>query len=306
MTADCRAGAVAARSPPRPRRGTAPPRRRRPMPASTSRRASTRSGCGVRTTTTSARSPTRRSSSATRRSPPMSSGVLCDDRRRGPLRARPASTSCASRPSTHRCRRTARCAYYSGLLLRVRSEANSAQCWDMNSAISNAATGWQRSRRRRTGTDLLAWAAVLAQCRTAHYGMARSFDDLQLFGLWRRSSASAAIRSARPTCSASAISTHSSFPPQAACVIWHNVMAEAEASARRAGLKKPEFQHDRLLPPRTRPRRSARTISPRSPPPMARGARDGADALSRRAWRRGCPSSSTTRSSSTISAAAII
>lgn len=128
---------------------------------------------------------------------------------------------------------------FSGLLLRARSEAELGAVLGHEFGHFEARHSLGRFQSARTGTDILAWAGVLASLSPG-YDVRRTYRDLQIsiYGdLFRygRDNEREADRLGI------AYLNTSRLQPQAASRVWQNVMAEAEASARSRGLKKPKF-----------------------------------------------------------------
>jgi predicted Zn-dependent protease len=130
---------------------------------------------------------------------------------------------------------------YSGLLLRVRDEA------ELGSVLGHEFGHYERRhtleyfKAARRGSDLMGWATVLASMSRT-YGTQSSFNDLQLSvygGLahyGRNNERDADLLGI-------GYLNRSSLPPQSASKVWRNVMAEAEASASARGLSKPRFDN---------------------------------------------------------------
>jgi Zn-dependent protease with chaperone function len=128
---------------------------------------------------------------------------------------------------------------YSGLLLRARSEAELASVLGHEFGHFEKRHTLARFKARRTGTDLLSWAAVLASMSN-RADAGRSFGDLELsvYGSLLRFN-----RDNERDADVVGIGylNGSKLRPQAASQIWRNLMAETEASASARGLKKPRF-----------------------------------------------------------------
>lgn len=129
---------------------------------------------------------------------------------------------------------------FSGLLLRVHNEAELGAILGHEFGHFESRHSLEKFRSGRQGTDLLAWAAVLASLAPS-YDVRRSYQDLQLsvYGNLFRFG-----RDQEREADALGIGylNKSQFPPQAASLVWQNVMAEIEASAQVRGLKKPNFE----------------------------------------------------------------
>lgn len=128
---------------------------------------------------------------------------------------------------------------FSGLLLRMRSEAELGAVLGHEFGHFESRHLLRRFQASRSGTDVLAWAAVLGSLSPS-YDVRRTYQNLQIsiYGdLFRygRDNEREADRLGI------AYLNTSRLQPQAASRVWQNVMAEAEASARSRGLKKPKF-----------------------------------------------------------------
>jgi predicted Zn-dependent protease len=128
---------------------------------------------------------------------------------------------------------------FSGLLLRVRSEAELAAVLGHEFGHFERRHTLERFKAQRRGTDLLSWAAVLSSFNNGPYAQ-RSFDDLELsvYGSllrFNRDNEREADLVGLGYLNASALR------PQAAARVWQNLMAETEASAVAKGLKRPRF-----------------------------------------------------------------
>lgn len=129
---------------------------------------------------------------------------------------------------------------FSGILLRFQNEAELGAVLGHEFGHFEGRHSLVHFKSRRQGTDLLAWAAVLASLAPS-YDVRRSYRDLQLsvYGNLYRFG-----RDQEREADALGISylNRSQFPPQAGSQFWQNIMAEFEASARAKGLKKPNFE----------------------------------------------------------------
>lgn len=126
---------------------------------------------------------------------------------------------------------------YSGLLLRVRSEAELASVLGHEFGHFEKRHTLQRFKAARSGSDVLAWAQVLASMNTY---AATNFNSVQLSiygGLYRfdRNHEREADLVGLGYLNSSALR------PQAASRVWRNLIAESEASASSRGLSKPRF-----------------------------------------------------------------
>jgi beta-barrel assembly-enhancing protease len=128
---------------------------------------------------------------------------------------------------------------YSGLLLRTRSEAELAAVLGHEFGHFEKRHGVNSFKSARGATNVLAWAQVLASMSSS-YDVRRSYQNLELsvygsFFRYKRDQEREADLTGLGYLNAS------NLRPQAASVVWQNVMGEAEASARVRGLKKPNF-----------------------------------------------------------------
>jgi tetratricopeptide (TPR) repeat protein len=128
---------------------------------------------------------------------------------------------------------------YSGLLLRVRSEAELAAVLGHEFGHFEQRHTLAEFKAHRTGTDLAQWAMVLASMSNS-YAVNRSFNDLQLsiYGGFYRFD-----RDQEREADLVGIGylNTSALQPQAASRVWQNVMGEIQASAVSRGLSKPRF-----------------------------------------------------------------
>lgn len=129
---------------------------------------------------------------------------------------------------------------HSGMLLRIRSESELGALLGHEFGHYEQRHGLNKFKARRTGTDVIAWAGLLAaMART--YDTARSYHDLKVsvYGDLYRYSRN--LEREADLLSVGYLNS-SNLKPQAASRIWENMMAEAEASARAKGMKKPNFE----------------------------------------------------------------
>lgn len=130
---------------------------------------------------------------------------------------------------------------FSGFLLRIRDEAELGFVLGHEFAHFEARHTLNKFKQLRTGSDVLAWASLLASMAPS-YNVHRSYRDLQLavygslFQYGRNQEREADLLSV-------GYLNHSALSPQAAARVWTNVMGEIEASARVRGLRKPNFKH---------------------------------------------------------------
>ena len=129
---------------------------------------------------------------------------------------------------------------FSGLFLRVHDEAELGAVLGHEFGHFESRHTLAQFKSGRQSSDLLAWAAVLASLAPT-YDVRRSYRDLQLsiYGNLYRFG-----RDQEREADALGIGylNRSALPPQAASMVWQNVMAELEASARVKGIRKPNFQ----------------------------------------------------------------
>lgn len=129
---------------------------------------------------------------------------------------------------------------FSGLLLRARSEAELAYILGHEFGHFEDRHTLNHFKAARSGTDLLAWAAVVAGMSSS-YDAHRSYQNLEIsvYGsLFRHG------RDQERGADLLGLSylNKSRYRPQAAATVWQNLMGEIEASATTRGLKKPNFK----------------------------------------------------------------
>lgn len=129
---------------------------------------------------------------------------------------------------------------FSGLLLRMRSEAELAAVLGHEFGHFEKRHGLVEFKAARRGSDLLAWSALLASM-SASYEVQRAYRDLELsiYGSFYRFN-----RDQEREADLLGIGylNSSELPPQAASQVWQNLMGEIEASATARGLRKPNFK----------------------------------------------------------------
>lgn len=128
---------------------------------------------------------------------------------------------------------------YSGLLLRVRSEAELGAVLGHEFGHFEARHSLEELKARRSGGDVLAWAFVLGSLAPSH-DVVRAYRDLELTiigNLYRFN------RNQEREADGLGIAylNSSALRPQAAAQVWERLMAEFAADARSKGLKKPRF-----------------------------------------------------------------
>ncbi|ODP37009.1 M48 family metallopeptidase [Sphingomonas turrisvirgatae] len=128
---------------------------------------------------------------------------------------------------------------FSGFLLRLRNEAELGAILGHEFGHYEKRHTLNRFKAARSGTDLLAWTALLASMAPS-YDARRSYNDLELsvYGSLYRFS-----RDNEREADFLGISylNRSLLRPQAAASVFQGLMGEFEASARAKGLKKPNF-----------------------------------------------------------------
>ena len=128
---------------------------------------------------------------------------------------------------------------YSGLLLRVRNEAELAMVLGHEFGHFEQRHTLNDWKARRSSTDLLSWAAVLAAWGNS-YQSHSNFDGLQL-SIYGRLSRFSRDQEREADLLGLGYLNRSKLRPQAASAIWQNLMGEQEASALAKGIKKPNF-----------------------------------------------------------------
>lgn len=127
----------------------------------------------------------------------------------------------------------------SGLFLRVHSEA------ELGSVLGHEFGHFERRhtlehfKSARSGTDLLAWAAVLASL-SATYNAQNSYQNIQ-YSIYGNLYRNGRNQEREADLLGIGYLNKSSLRPQAAAAVWVNVMGELEASSTVKGLKKPNF-----------------------------------------------------------------
>lgn len=128
---------------------------------------------------------------------------------------------------------------FSGLLLRVRSEAELGAVLGHEFGHFEARHSLKGLMARRSGGDAMAWAFVLANLAPT-YDMVRAYRDLQLtiIGNYFRFS-----RDQEREADALGIAylNTSALRPQAAAQVWERLIGEYQADALSKGLKKPRL-----------------------------------------------------------------
>lgn len=127
----------------------------------------------------------------------------------------------------------------SGLLLRVRNEAELGAVLGHEFGHFEKRHTLGKFKALRSGTDLLAWSALLASA-TPGYGGVQTFRDLQ-FAVYGKLFRYGRDQEREADMLGISYLNRSSLQPQAAAMVWRNLMGEFEASAAARGLKKPRF-----------------------------------------------------------------
>lgn len=128
---------------------------------------------------------------------------------------------------------------YSGLLLRVRNEAELAMVLGHEFGHFEQRHTLADWKARRSSSDLLSWAAVLALLGNTYQSYS-NFDSMQL-SVYGRLSHFSRDQEREADALGLGYLNHSALRPQAASVVWQNLMAEHEASALAKGVRKPNF-----------------------------------------------------------------
>jgi predicted Zn-dependent protease len=127
----------------------------------------------------------------------------------------------------------------SGLFLRVHSEAELGAILGHEFGHFEERHGLEKFKANRRGTDILAWGAVLASI-SATYSAVRSYQNLEL-SVYGNLFRYGRDQERQADMLAIGYLNRSQLRPQSASLVWQNLMAEIEASARVKGLKKPNF-----------------------------------------------------------------
>ena len=128
---------------------------------------------------------------------------------------------------------------YSGLLLRVHSEAELGAVLGHEFGHFEARHSLERLKAQRSGGDVLAWAAVLGSLAPS-YDMLRTYRNLQLTIIGSIYRFNRDQEREADGLGIGYLNT-SALRPQAAARVWERLMAEFTADARAKGLKKPRF-----------------------------------------------------------------
>ena len=128
---------------------------------------------------------------------------------------------------------------FSGLLLRMRNEAELAAVLGHEFGHFESRHSLNRFKAARTGTDILAWGALLASMSSS-YDTRRAYQSLEIsvYGNLYRYNRN---HEREADLLGLGYLNRSTLRPQAASSVWRNLMGEIEASAVARGLKKPKF-----------------------------------------------------------------
>jgi len=128
---------------------------------------------------------------------------------------------------------------YSGLLLRVRNEAELAMVLGHEFGHFEQRHTLADWKARRSSSDLLSWAAVFAMLGNTYQSYS-NFDSLQL-SVYGRLAHFNRDQEREADALGLGYLNRSALRPQAASVVWQNLIAEQEASALAKGVRKPNF-----------------------------------------------------------------
>lgn len=128
---------------------------------------------------------------------------------------------------------------FTGLLLRCRNEAELAAVLGHEFGHFEQRHSLKEFKKKRSATDALSWAAVLAAAASTYQGNS-SYSDLRysVYGELYRYSRDQEREADRLGV---AYLNRSDLRPQAASEIWVNQMAEITVSSQAKGFKKPQF-----------------------------------------------------------------
>ena len=129
---------------------------------------------------------------------------------------------------------------FTGLFPRLRNEAELGAVLGHEFGHFESRHSLKAFRSQRSGSDLLAWSALLASASPRYSGI-RNYQNLQLsvYGSLYRHSRDQEREADRLGI---AYLNKSHLRPQAAASMWRTIMGEAEASTNARGLKKPNFK----------------------------------------------------------------
>ncbi|MGE4306040.1 MAG: tetratricopeptide repeat protein [Novosphingobium sp.] len=129
---------------------------------------------------------------------------------------------------------------FSGLLLRVHNEAELGAVLGHEFGHFEARHTLTHFKEMRSGSDLLAWASLLASLAPSR-NVYDSYQNLQIsvYGQIFRHGRDQEREADRLGIG---YLNRSDLPPQAAAQVWRNLMGEIDSQARTLGLKKPNFK----------------------------------------------------------------
>lgn len=128
---------------------------------------------------------------------------------------------------------------FSGLLLRVHNEAELGAVLAHEFGHFESRHTLEHFKARRTGSDILAWGALLASLAPS-YRTRSAYNDLQ-FSIYGNLYRYGRNQEREADLLGIGYLNASGLQPQAASRLWRNIMGELETSARMRGLKKPRF-----------------------------------------------------------------
>jgi beta-barrel assembly-enhancing protease len=129
---------------------------------------------------------------------------------------------------------------FSGLFLRVRNEAELGAMLGHEFGHFESRHTLKLYKAKRSGTDLLAWSALLASMSRS-YSVHSNFQELD-FAVYGNLFRHSRDQEREADLLGLAYLNRSDLPPQGAGAVWHTIMAEGEASAKARGLKRPNFK----------------------------------------------------------------
>lgn len=129
---------------------------------------------------------------------------------------------------------------WSGLFLRIHNEAELGAVLGHEFGHFEKRHSVNSFKAQRGASDILAWSTVLAGI-SASYGVRQSYQnlDLTIYGNLYRYGRN---QEREADLLGIAYLNRSALPPQGATLVWQNIMAETDASARAKGLSKPDFK----------------------------------------------------------------
>ncbi|VXC76257.1 M48 family metallopeptidase [Sphingomonas sp. 8AM] len=131
---------------------------------------------------------------------------------------------------------------FSGLLLRVRSEAELGAVLGHEFGHFEQRHTLASFRARRNSTDLLSWAALLASM-APYAGGAYNFQTMQI-SVYGRLARFSRDQEREADLHGIGYLNGSALRPQSAAIVWQNMMTEAERSAAARGQAHPRFDRE--------------------------------------------------------------